>query len=172
MGSMKKEFVESASMMAGAIALLIFFVAGWGWVDGTGRPLVHTREVDCAVTAIITGYYGDVMLSTAECGALSLEGRREVDLVEGGVYRFTVGETDPFAGRSRTVAVTVKESVPPRVLGEPGVPINVPLVPWAGLVRVAFAVAGFLAFIWIIGSVTLWLRPGWLGNGGESRRFR
>jgi hypothetical protein len=172
MGSMKKEFVEWASMMAGALALLIFMPVGWGWMEGTGRPLVHTREVDCAVTAIITGYYGDVMLTTAECGAFSLEGRREVDLVEGDVYRFTVGETDPFAGQSRTVAVTVTEPVPPRVLGEPGAPIDVPLAPWAGLSRVAFAVAGFLAVIWIIGSVTLWLRPGWLGNSGGSRRSR
>jgi hypothetical protein len=170
-GSMKMESVESASMMAGAMALMIFFVVGWLWMDGMGRPLVHTREVDCAVTAIVRGNYGDVMLTSAECGAFALEARPEVDLVEGGVYRFTIGETDPFAGRSRTVAAEVEEPVPPRALGGPGVPVDVPHAPWAGFVHVAFAVAGFLAFIWIVGGVlTRWWRPRWLGHGGGRGR--
>jgi hypothetical protein len=170
---MKKESVESASTTAGAVALLIFFVAGWLWLDGTGRPLVHTREVDCAVTAIIRGYYGDVMLTAAECGAFSLEGSPEVDLVEGGVYRFTVGETDPFVGRPRTVAAGVRGPLPPRALGEPGVPVDVPHTPRVGFVHVAFAVAGLLAFIAIVGGVaTRWSRFRWLGEGEGSGRSR
>ncbi len=165
--------MEWASETAGAIALMIFFVVGWLWMDGTGRPLVHTREVDCAVTAIIRGYYGDVMLTAAECGALSLEGRPEVDLVEGGVYRFTVGETDPFVGRPRTVAAEVREPLPPRALGEPGVPVDAPVTRWAGFVHWASAVAGLLAFIAIVGGVvTPWSRPRWLGEGEGSGRSR
>jgi hypothetical protein len=167
---MKKESVETAGMLAGGIALMIFVGVGALWMNGMGRPLVGAREVDCTVTAKHTGYYGDVLLTTAECGAFFLEGRPELDLVEGGVYRLTVGQTDPFVGGSRPVAAGAEEPLPPRALGGPGVPVDVPHAPWAGFVRVAFTVAGFLAFIWVVGGVvTHWSRFRWPGEGGGSR---
>ena len=52
-----------------------------------------------------------------------------------------------------------------------GAPVDVPHAPWAGFVHVAFAVAGFLAFIWIVGGVvTYWSRLRWPGGGGGSGR--
>jgi hypothetical protein len=160
-------------MMAGGLALLIFVGVGALWLMGAGRPLVDTREVDCTVAAKHTGYYGDVLLTTAECGAFFLEGRPEVDLVEGGVYRLTVGWTDPFVGGSRPVAAGAEEPLPPRALGGPGMPVDVPPAPQAGFVRVAFTVSGFLAVIWVVGGVaTHWSKFRWPGEGGGSRRSR
>lgn len=68
-GNAKSEVVAAASLTAGALAMLIVSVVGLSWMDGEGRPLVNTREVDrsnsilfapemtCSQVLILSSYF-------------------------------------------------------------------------------------------------------------------